>query len=193
MGMARGGVPVGFEVAGALGAPLDVVVVRKLGHPRQPELGLGAIGEDGVRIVNDPLVRRLGVTEDVLEAVTARQRAELERRLALYRAGRPPVAVHGLTAIVVDDGLATGFTARAAIEVMRRRDAAVVVLAVPVGPPDAVRALRAVADDVVCVETTEHFFGLSEWYEDFAQVSDDEVARLLALGAPDSPDAPDEP
>ena len=187
MGMARGGVPVGFEVAGVLGAPLDVVVVRKLGHPRQPELGLGAIAEDGVRLVNEPLVRRLGVTEDVLEAVTTSQRAELERRLARYRAGRPPVAVDGLTAIVVDDGLATGFTARAAIEVMRRRHAADVVLAVPVGPPDTVRALRAVADDVVCVETTEQFFGLSEWYEDFAQVSDDEVARLLTLGAPGAP------
>jgi len=181
MGMARGGVPVAFEVAGALRAPLDVVVVRKLGHPRQPELGLGAIAEDGVRLVNDALVARLEVSEDVIDAVAARQTIELERRLAVYRGGRPPVPVQGRTAIVVDDGLATGFTARAAIEVMRRRDAARVVLAVPVGPPDSVRALRAVADDVVCVETTEHFFGLSEWYEDFAQVSDQEVARLLAL------------
>lgn len=183
MGMARGGVPVAFEVAAALRAPLDVVVVRKLGHPRQPELGLGAIAEEGVVLVNEPLVRRLGVSEDVLEAVTLRQRASLERRLAAYRAGRPPVPVQGVTAIVVDDGLATGFTARAAIEVMRRRHAADVVLAVPVGPPDTVEALRDVADDVVCVETTERFFGLSEWYDDFAQVSDGEVARLLALGA----------
>lgn len=182
MGMARGGVPVAFEVAGALRAPLDVVVVRKIGHPRQPELGLGAIAEDGVCLVNDALVARLEVSQDVIDAVAARQTIELERRLAVYRGGRPPVPVQGRTAIVVDDGLATGFTARAAIEVMRRRDAARVVLAVPVGPPDSVRALRAVADDVVCVETTEHFFGLSEWYEDFAQVSDDEVARLLALG-----------
>ena len=187
MGMARGGVPVAFEVAGALHAPLDVVVVRKLGHPRQPELGLGAIAEDGVRLVNDALVTRLEVSEDVIDAVAAQQTIELERRLAVYRGGRAPVPVQGRTAIVVDDGLATGFTARAAIEVMRRRDAARVVLAVPVGPPDSVRALRAVADDVVCVETTEQFFGLSEWYEDFAQVSDEEVARLLALGHPGHP------
>jgi putative phosphoribosyl transferase len=191
MGMARGGVPVAFEVAGALRAPLDVVVVRKLGHPRQPELGLGAIAEDGVRLVNDALVARLEVSQDVIDDVAARQTIELERRLAVYRGGRPPVPVQGRTAIVVDDGLATGFTARAAIEVMRRRDAARVVLAVPVGPPDSVRALRAVADDVACVETTEHFFGLSEWYEDFAQVSDQEVARLLALGqGPEGPAGP---
>jgi len=183
MGMARGGVPVAFEVAGALHAPLDVVVVRKLGHPRQPELGLGAIAEEGVRLVNDALVRRLEVPEDVIDAVAARQTIELERRLRVYRGDRPPVPVEGRTAIVVDDGLATGFTARAAIEVMRRRAAARVVLAVPVAPPDALDALRDVADDVACVETTERFFGLSEWYEDFEQVSDQEVTRLLALAA----------
>jgi putative phosphoribosyl transferase len=181
--MARGGVPVAFEVAGALDAPLDVVVVRKLGHPLQPELGLGAIGEDGVRLVNDALVRRLGVTAAVIDAVAARQTIELDRRLSVYRRGRPPTPVEGRTAIVVDDGLATGFTARAAIEVMRRRDAARVVLAVPVSPPDALDALRHVADDVACVETPSRFFGLSEWYDDFEQVSDAEVARLLALGA----------
>jgi predicted phosphoribosyltransferase len=183
MGMARGGVPVAFEVAGALDAPLDVVVVRKLGHPRQPELGLGAIAEDGVRLVNDALVRRLGVTEDVIDAVAARQTIELDRRLEVYRQGRAPTPVEGRTAIVVDDGLATGFTARAAIEVMRRRAAARVVLAVPVSPPDALDALRDVADDVACVETPLRLFGLSEWYDDFEQVSDAEVARLLALGA----------
>src|ERR1700722_18333233 len=136
MGMARGGVPVAFEVARALGAPLDVVVVRKLGHPRQPELGLGAIAEEGVRLVNAELVARLGVTETVIDAVAAEQTTELERRLWLYRGGRPALPATGRTAIVVDDGLATGFTARAAIEVMRRRSADRVVLAVPVGPPD---------------------------------------------------------
>ncbi len=187
MGMARGGVPVAFEVAGALDAPLDVVVVRKLGHPRQPELGLGAIAEDGVRLVNDALVQRLGVTEDVIDAVAARQTIELDRRLDVYRVGRAPTPLEGRTAIVVDDGLATGFTARAAIEVMRRRDAARVVLAVPVSPPDALEALRLVADDVACVETPRKFFGLSEWYEDFEQISDAEVARLLALGAAGAP------
>jgi len=183
MGMARGGVPVAYEVAAALHAPLDVVVVRKLGHPRQPELGLGAIGEDGVRLVNTELVERLEVPPEVIDAVAAQQDEELQRRLRVYRGDRPPVPVAHRAAIVVDDGLATGFTARAAIAVMRRRDAAQVVLAVPVGPPDAVAALGRVADEVVCVDITEGFFGLSEWYEDFAQVSDDEVARLLALGA----------
>jgi putative phosphoribosyl transferase len=183
IGMARGGVPVAFEIARALDAPLDVVVVRKLGHPRQPELGLGAIAESGVLLVNEALVQQLGVTEDVIGEVAAQQETELERRLHVYRGDRPPVPVAGRTAIVVDDGLATGFTARAAIEVMRRRSAARVVLAVPVGPPGAVAALREVADDVVCVETTEGFFGLSEWYEDFRQVSDDEVAQLLAAAA----------
>jgi putative phosphoribosyl transferase len=184
MGMARGGVPVAFEVAAALDAPLDVVVVRKLGHPRQPELGLGAIAEDGVRVVNSALVMQLGVPSDVVDAVAAEQATELERRLRVYRGGRAPVPVRDRAAIVVDDGLATGFTARAAIDVMRGRGAARVVLAVPVGPPDTVVALRDVADDVVCVHVTERFFGLSEWYEDFEQVSDAEVARLLALGAP---------
>ncbi|HVA05098.1 MAG TPA: phosphoribosyltransferase [Acidimicrobiales bacterium] len=179
MGMARGGVPVAFEVSSALDAPLDVVVVRKLGHPRQPELGLGAIGEDGVRVTNDALVAKLGVPEDVIDGVAAQEAIELERRLVVCRGGRAPVEVLGRTVIVVDDGLATGFTARAAIEVMRRRGAARVVLAVPVGPPDAVEALRDVADAVVCVETPKKFFGLSEWYEDFSQLSDDEVARFL--------------
>jgi len=187
MGMARGGVPVAFEVAGILDAPLDVLVVRKLGYPRQPELGLGAIAEGGVRILNTALVRQLEVPADVIEAVATQQTTELERRLAAYRGGRPPVPVEGRTVIVVDDGLATGFTARAAIEVMRRRSAARVVLGIPVAPPDAVNSLRQVADDVVCVETTERFFGLSEWYEDFEQVSDDEVARLLAAAGTGAP------
>jgi len=182
-GMARGGVPVAFEVAAALEAPLDVVVVRKIGHPRQPELGLGAIGESGVRIVNRALVEQLEVPDEVIDAVVGREAAELERRLRAYRGERPPVPVEGRTAVVVDDGLATGFTARAAVEVMRARKAARVMVAVPVGPPDAVAALRAVADDVVCVEIVAGFFGLSEWYEDFGQVSDEEVARLLRVAA----------
>jgi len=184
-GMARGGVPVAVEIARVLAAPLDVVVVRKLGHPHQPELGLGAIAEDGVRLVNARLVAQLGVTGDMIDAVAAREAVELERRVRVYRRGRPPLPVEGRTAIVVDDGLATGFTARAAIEVMRRRRAARVVLAVPVGPPGAVAALGEVADEVVCVEVTERFLGISEWYEDFHQVGDDEVANLLAQFAGD--------
>ena len=192
VGMARGGVPVAYEVARALAAPLDVVVVRKIGHPDQPELGLGAIAESGVRVINQALVEQLRVPPEVIDAVAARELEELERRLRTYRGDRPPVPVEGRTAIVVDDGLATGFTARAAIEVMRRRQASTVVLAVPVGPPGAVESLRAVADDVACVEITERFFGISEWYVDFHQVRDDEVARLLAAGPPGAdPAAPD--
>jgi putative phosphoribosyl transferase len=167
-------------VAGALDAPLDVVVVRKLGHPRQPELGLGAIGEEGVRLVNTILVTQMGVPDEVLDAVEASERPELERRVHAYRDGRAPVVLAGRTAIVVDDGLATGFTARAAVEVMRRRGAARVALGVPVGPPATVAELRQVADHVVCVEVSDGFVGLSEWYDDFHQVSDDEVARILA-------------
>jgi putative phosphoribosyl transferase len=181
--MARGGVPVAFAVAEVLGAPLDVVVVRKLGHPRQPELGLGAIAEGGVRLVNSALVAQLGVPPEVIDEVAAREEIELERRLRRYRGDRPAIDVTGRIAVVVDDGLATGFTARAAVEVMRRRGASHVVLAVPVGPPAAVAALSEVADEVVCVETSESFVGISERYDDFRQVSDDEVARILSQRA----------
>jgi putative phosphoribosyl transferase len=180
VGMARGGVPGAHEVARALDAPLDVVVVRKLGHPDQPELGLGALGEEGVRVVNEPLLARLAVPAAVVERVVAAEGAELERRVAAYRGDRPPAEVGGRTVVVVDDGLATGFTARAAVEVMRRRGAARVVVAVPVGSPEALISLEAVADEVVCVETGARFFGLSQWYRDFTQVTDAEVARLLA-------------
>jgi predicted phosphoribosyltransferase len=180
VGMARGGVPVAREVARVLEAALDVVVVRKLGHPDQPELGLGALAEAGVRLVNEALVTRLAVSADVIEGVARRETVELERRLLVYRGDRPPLDVAGRTVVVVDDGLATGFTARAAVEVMRRRRAGRVVVAVPVAAPDAVAALEAVADEVVCVETTDRFSGISQWYGDFTQVSDDEVARTLA-------------
>ncbi len=180
VGMARGGVPVAHEVARILGAILDVVVVRKLGHPHQPELGLGALGEEGVRVVNEPLVAKLAVPPDVIEEVARREGAELERRRHAYRGDRPAVDVTGRPVVVVDDGLATGFTARAAVEVVRRRHAAGVILAVPVGSPGAVASLERVADEVVCLETAGGFSGISEWYRDFDQVSDDEVARLLA-------------
>lgn len=179
-GMARGGVPVAAEVARALGAALDVVVVRKLGHPDQPELGLGALAEEGVRLLNGPLMASLGISDEVLEDVTARERAELDRRLRRYRGGRPPLPVADRDVVVVDDGLATGFSARAAVEVMRRRDAARVVVGVPVGPPGALASLGEVADVVVCVVVSEHFLGISQWYRDFHQVGDDEVAAAVA-------------
>jgi len=179
LGMARGGVPVAFEIASALNAPLDVIVVRKLGHPDQPELGLGALAEGGVRVVNAPLVEQLEVPEATIDRVASAESAELERRLAAYRGDRPAVEVAGRAAIVVDDGLATGFTALAAIESLRRRGARRVVLAVPVGPPGAVATLERAADDVVCLEVSERFFGISEWYVDFGQVQDEEVVDLL--------------
>lgn len=183
LGMARGGVAVAAEVASTLHAPLDVVVVRKLGHPQQPELALGAIGEGGVRVLNDTLVAQLGVPDDVIEAVAARETAELGRRLDAYRGEHRALDLSGRTAVVIDDGLATGATARAALAVVRHHGAARVVLGVPVAPPGALALLEAVADAVVCVEVTERFTGLSQWYEDFRQVSDDEVRTLLDRGA----------
>jgi len=179
VGMARGGVPVAAAVADALAADLDVVVVRKLGHPEQPELGLGALGEDGVRVVNEALVARLAVGPGTLDALAGAESVTLAERVRLYRRDRPPLALAGRTAIVVDDGLATGFTARAAVAVVRARGAVRVVLAVPVASPEAVRSLEAETDAVVCLERSDRFFGISEWYVDFAQVPDDEVARLL--------------
>jgi predicted phosphoribosyltransferase len=178
-GMARGGVPVGFEIALKLGAPLDVVVVRKLGHPAQPELGMGALSEGGVRVVNDELVARLGVPDDLIDRVASQEQAELERRLAVYRGARPPVEIEDRTVVLVDDGLATGFTALAALRSLRERGARRCVLAVPVAPPGAVAKMESVADQVVCLAVTERFFGISEWYSDFRQVSDDEVVALL--------------
>jgi putative phosphoribosyl transferase len=179
VGMARGGIPVGFEIAKAFEAPLDVIVVRKLGHPAQPELGLGALAEGGVRVINTDLVSQLQVPQSLIDQVAAREQIELDRRVSAYLGDRPAVAVNGRTVIVVDDGLATGFTALAAVEAMRKRGARRVVLAVPVAPPSAVATLRAVADEVACLDVTERFFGISEWYSDFRQVSDDEVVELL--------------
>lgn len=185
VGMARGGVPVAAEIARVLGCELDVVVVRKLGHPAQPELGLGALGEGGIRIVNGPLVEKLAVPADVLDEVATREVAELDRRLRTYRQGRDAVPLEGRTVVVVDDGLATGSTALAALQTVRARGAGPVerlVLAVPVGSPGALERVAAasVADDVVCLDATKNFVGISECYGDFHQVTDDEVLHLLA-------------
>ena len=157
---------------------LDVLVVRKLGYPPQPELALGAIGEGGVRVLNAGLVGRLGVADRVIDELAAREQVELDRRLALYRSGNQGVDVAG-RAVVVVDGLATGATARAALDVVRAGGADRVVLAVPVAPPGVVRALRAETAEVVCVEVSERFVGIGQWYDDFHQVVDDEVQRLL--------------
>jgi len=179
VGLPRGGVPVAFEVATALGAPLDVVVVRKLGVPIQPELGMGAIGEDGVLILNKDLVRALAIRRDELEAVVLREQEELARRQRLYRGDRPPVAVAGRTVILVDDGIATGVTATAAARALRKRGAERVVLAVPVGPPDAAVRFAAEVDDFVCLQAPDWFFAVGACYEDFDQTSDEQVSELL--------------
>ncbi|MGE5135102.1 MAG: phosphoribosyltransferase family protein [Gemmatimonadota bacterium] len=187
LGLPRGGVPVAAEVARALHAPLDVVVVRKLGVPVQPELGMGAIGEDGIRVINPDVVQMAQVSADEIAEVEERERHELERRAQRFRGDRPPAPVAGRTAIIVDDGIATGSTARAACQVTRARGAARVVLAVPVAPPSAPASLAADADEVICLETPDYFTAIGEWYEDFSQTSDQEVVRLLQHGA-DGPD-----
>ncbi|WP_371927682.1 phosphoribosyltransferase [Lentzea sp. HUAS12] len=179
IGLPRGGVPVASEVARALGAPLDVIVVRKLGVPYQPELAMGAIGEDGVHVVEPVVLRVCRITPRQLEAVEAGERAELDRRVRLFRGDRPLIPLTGRTAVLVDDGAATGTTARAACRVARARGAAQVVLALPVAPPDALAALRDEADDVVCLESPSRFQAVGQWYGDFQQTADAEVVDLL--------------
>ncbi|MBX6386121.1 MAG: phosphoribosyltransferase [Microbispora sp.] len=183
LGLPRGGVPVAFQVARALGAPLDVIVVRKLGVPYQPELGFGAIGEGGVRVVNPDVVRLANVTREEMAAVERAERAELERRARRFRGDRKPVDLAGRTVIIVDDGIATGGTARAACQVARAQGAARVVLAVPVGAPETIASLRRDADEVVCLETPDHFYAIGAWYEDFSQTSDEDVVECLRQAA----------
>jgi putative phosphoribosyl transferase len=180
VGMPRGGVPVAAEVAGALGAPLDVVLVRKIGAPQNPEFAVGALAEGGVSVLSAETVRALGLTDDELRALVARGETELSERLRRYRGDRQPADLEGRTAILVDDGLATGRSARAAVRSLRRRGAARVILAVPVASPEAARALHDEADAVVCVETPNDLWAVGHWYEDFRPTSDEEVNALLA-------------
>ncbi len=180
LALPRGGVPVAVEVAALLGAQLDVLVVRKLGLPGQPELAMGAIGEDGVRVMNAGVVRQAGVTAAAVERVVQHEAAELDRRVQAYRGGRPAAVVEGRDVVVVDDGLATGATAQAAVEVVRAHGARHVTLAVPVGSREAVARLAAVADDVVCPDVPRHFRSVGDHYADFTQVEDATVVRLLA-------------
>lgn len=179
VGLPRGGVPVAAEVAAALGAPLDVILVRKLGVPFQPELAMGAVGEGGVTVLNDQVIRSSHVTSAELAAVRQREEAELERRSSLLRDGRPPLDLRDRVAVIVDDGMATGATARAACRVARAQGAKRVVMAVPVASPEAVSQLSGEAE-VVCVEVTDQLWAIGQWYRDFSQVSDDEVAGILA-------------
>jgi predicted phosphoribosyltransferase/dienelactone hydrolase len=179
LGLPRGGVPVAYEVAKALGAPLDVTVVRKLGVPYQPELAMGAIGEDGVRIINQEVARQVRVTASQFEAVEAREREELARRAERFRGHHDRVPLEGRTALIVDDGIATGSTVRAACQVARAHGARRVVVAAPVAPRSAIHDLRAVADDVIVLESPEPFVAIGQFYNDFTQTSDAEVVQLL--------------
>lgn len=179
LALPRGGVPVAYEVARALGAPLDVFLVRKLGVPGHEELALGAIATGGVRVLNDHVVRGARVSPEQIEAVAAREQAELERREREYRGGRPPPEIRGRVVILVDDGLATGATMRAAAEAVARQGPARVVIAVPVAAAETCRALSRQVDEVVCAETPEPFWGVGMWYQDFGQTTDEEVRALL--------------
>jgi predicted phosphoribosyltransferase len=180
LALPRGGVPVAFEVARALDAPLDVFVVRKLGVPGHEELAFGAIATGGTRVLNTHLVDSLNLPPDWIEAIDAQERRELERRERAYREGRPPLDLTGKTVILVDDGLATGSTMWAAVHAVREEDPARVVVAVPVADPGVCEALHGVADEVVCAMTPKPLRAVGEWYEDFSQTSDDEVRALLA-------------
>jgi putative phosphoribosyl transferase len=178
LGLVRGGVPVAARVARSLRVPLDVLVVRKLGVPWSPEVGFGALGPGGVRVLNQDVAERLEAAD--VDRVTSEEGAELARREARYRAGRPPLNLAGHTAILVDDGLATGATAAVAVEVAHRMGAGRTVLAAPVGSTEAVAWLRRLADEVVCPLVPPEFGAVSRFYEDFPQTSDDEVTALLA-------------
>lgn len=180
LGLPRGGVPVAFEVAEALGAPLDVLVVRKLGAPRQPELAIGALAEGGETLVDTSCARRVGADEAAVDAAMARETHQIQRGVALFRGGRPLRDLAGRDVIVVDDGLATGLTAEVALRVIRRRAPRTLTLAVPVGAADSVARLRLVADEMVCLLVPDHFLAVGTWYRRFGQTSDEEVISLLS-------------
>ncbi|MEI9898444.1 MAG: phosphoribosyltransferase [Chthoniobacter sp.] len=180
LGLARGGVPVALEVARALGAPLDVLIVRKLGLPGQPELAMGAIASGGVRVFNEGIVRRMRDASIVIQEVAAVEERELERREWEYRGDRPAAEVPGRSVIVVDDGLATGASMDAAVLALRQRQAARVIVAVPVGSPEACARLAKEADEVICLHTPQDFEAVGQAYDDFSQTTDEEVRALLA-------------
>jgi erythromycin esterase-like protein/predicted phosphoribosyltransferase len=180
LALPRGGVPVGYEIARALRAPLDVFVVRKLGIPGHEELAMGALASGGVRVLDERVIQALGIPDSVIEAVTAREQRELARRERVYRGDRPPPDVRGRTVILVDDGLATGSTMLAAVRALKRLQPARIVVAVPTAAAETCQMLRSEADDVICAATPEPFLAVGHWYEDFSQTTDDEVRALLA-------------
>lgn len=189
LALPRGGVPVAAEIASRLGAPLDLLIVRKIGVPSQPELAMGAVVDGAAPVVvrNDDVIRAAGVTQAEFARVRDRELAEIERRRARYLAGRSPVEVGGRTLIVVDDGVATGATVRAALRGLRAKDPREIVLAIPVAPPDTVARLEEEADRVVCLEQPSPFWSIGEHYRDFSQLSDEEVIETLAAFPPGAP------
>ena len=186
LALPRGGVPVAYEIARALHAPLDVWVVRKLGAPQQPELAIGAVAPGGIEILDTSLIARLGIPTEELQQIAARERAELDRRLAAYRGNRPPIEVRGKTILLVDDGLATGASMRAAIASLRPLQPARIVVAVPVSDPGVCQRLASLADEVVCLHTPLRLEAVGQWYEDFSQTSDEEVYDLLSGAEPNA-------
>jgi putative phosphoribosyl transferase len=182
LALPRGGVPVGVEIARALGVPLDVMVVRKLGLPGQPELAMGAVASGGIRVLNQELLRETGVPAEVLEKVATEETRELERREEAYRGGRLPTELQGRDVILVDDGIATGSSLLAAVAAARARGASRVMVAVPVAPRDVVRTLARQVDEMICLHTPEPFLAVSLWYRSFPQVQDSEVRALLDRG-----------
>jgi len=181
LGIPRGGVPVAFQVAAGLNAPLDVFVVRKLGVPSQPELAFGAIASGGIQVLDSEIVESLAISGQEIERVAQEERRELDRRERVYRAGRDPLQLADKTVILVDDGIATGASTRAAIAALRELKPARIVLAVPVAPVSTCRRLRREVDELICVDERETFYAIGEFYEDFSQVSDEEVTTLLQL------------
>lgn len=179
LALPRGGVPVAYEIARARGAPLDVFLVRKLGTPGHPELAMGAIASGGIRVLNEEVVKQLNIPPELIDAVAEREQAELERRAAAYRRGGSRPSLKNRTVILVDDGLATGSTMKAAVEAVKQEQPARVIVAVPVGAPETCRALQNIADEVICARMPSSFSAVGQWYRDFTQTTDAEVADLL--------------
>jgi predicted phosphoribosyltransferase len=184
LALPRGGVPVAYEVARALGAPLDVFLVRKLGVPGQEELAMGAVASGGVRVINGPVVRALRIPPELIDAVAAREQEEIARQERLYRGDRPPPDIRGRTVILVDDGLATGATMLAAVKALRQQQPSRIIVAVPIASRETCEQLQSEVDDIVCAMTAEPFYAVGLWYQDFSQTSDDEVRDLLRAAPP---------
>ncbi len=182
LALPRGGVPVGYEIARELRAPLDVLIVRKLGAPGSEELAMGAIASGGLRVLNKEVVSRLGISPEAIEQAAQREERELRRREIIYRGERPMPRIEGATVILADDGLATGATMRAAVRVLRLERPANIIVAVPVGAPDSLEELRAETDEVAFVDAPEPFYAIGAWYSNFIQTTDEEVRGLLADG-----------